>query len=134
MPCTEEEIFSLETDLNINLPKAYKEFLLWGGHEAGGLLEGSDCFFKHILNIQKWAIDLLNENDFPESLPKDAFVFYMHQGYEFMFFKISEGDDPPIYIYNELNNQSLFSKAYLKYSDFLLIFLEEQANYLKEMF
>lgn len=130
-PCTEQEIYSLEADLSITLPKAYKEFLLWGGHEAGGLFEGSDCFLRHLLNIQEWAIDLLNENSFLEILPKDAFVFYMHQGYEFMFFNLSEGDDPPIYIYNEQNNHSSFVKAYPKYSEFLLTFLEEQAKYLK---
>ena len=31
----------------------------------------------------------------------DDFVFFMHQGYEFCFFKLSEGDNPPVYFYSE---------------------------------
>lgn len=35
------------------------------------------------------------------TLPADAFVFSMHQGYEFNFFVICEGNDPPVYKYVE---------------------------------
>jgi hypothetical protein len=45
-PSTKEEVSYLEEQLLLSLPLAYKEFLLWGGHSAGGLMQGSDCFFK----------------------------------------------------------------------------------------
>jgi hypothetical protein len=34
-------------------------------------------------------------------LPSNAFVFYGHQGYEFGFFLLGQGDDPPVYQYVE---------------------------------
>ncbi len=36
-----------------------------------------------------------------EALPGDAFVFYMHQGDEFGYFRLSDGNDPAIYQYYE---------------------------------
>jgi len=36
-----------------------------------------------------------------EGLPSDAFIFSMHQGYEFWYFRISEGDNPPVYGFHE---------------------------------
>jgi len=48
-------------------------------------MEGSSCFFKSLLDIQEIAVELLEDNQFPESRSPDAFVFFMHQGYYFMF-------------------------------------------------
>jgi len=31
-------------------------------------------------------------------LPSLAFVFLVHQGYQFIFFNMAEGDDPPVYL------------------------------------
>jgi hypothetical protein len=44
---------------------------------------------------------LLAENHFEEPLPKNAFVFYMRQGYQIMFFHLGEDEDPPIYFFGE---------------------------------
>src|SRR5207248_219520 len=92
VPCTEEEVRKLEQQVGLKLPQAYREFLLWMGHNGGGLLQGSDCFYQHLPRIQKGAVELLEEDGFPDPLPADAFVFLMHQGYQFDFFRVSEGD------------------------------------------
>src|SRR6266851_6487960 len=105
VPCTEDEVHTLERQLGFSLPGAYKEFLLWMGHGAGILLRGSDCFYQHLPPLRTWAEELLEENNFPEPLPEDAFVFFMHQGYQFNFFRISEGDDPPVHFYGEWTKQ-----------------------------
>lgn len=44
IPCTEEEILFLENRLQLSLPDAYKEFLLWGGRWARGFMYGSSFF------------------------------------------------------------------------------------------
>lgn len=100
VPCTEAEVRELEQKVGLTLPLAYKEFLLWMGHSAGGLLVGTDIFYEH-LPLQEAAIELLAENNVTEKLPDTAFVFMMHQGYQFMFFDVSAGDDPPIHYYLE---------------------------------
>ena len=50
------------------------------GHSASKFLQGSDCFFKHLPYLREWACELLQENKFSNTLPEDAFVFFMHQG------------------------------------------------------
>ena len=123
-PCTKEEIDFLEQQLGISLPMAYKEFLLWGGHKAGGLMEGSDCFYRHLLNIQETARLILEDDGFPQPLPEDAFVFFMHHDYQFLFFKIAR-DDPEVYGYIEGQAKRNFTRCYYKYTDYLMDYLEK---------
>lgn len=125
IPCTEEEILFLENRLQLSLPDAYKEFLLWGGRWARGFMYGSSFFFKDdFIDIQEVAVELLEDNQFPESLPADAFVFFMHQGYYFMFFRTSEGNNPPIYGYEDGQILLIFKNEYSTYTDFLTDQLE----------
>ncbi|MBD2292537.1 SMI1/KNR4 family protein [Anabaena sphaerica FACHB-251] len=123
-PCSDLEIIQLERQKNISLPSTYKDFLKMMGHGAGKFLRGSDCFYQHLPQIQEWAKQLLLENDFPEALPKDAFVFFMHQGYQFSFFRLSEGDNPPTYSYCEGQEEPDFVKSHDQFSDFLKVEIE----------
>ncbi|MEH2196707.1 SMI1/KNR4 family protein [Nostoc sp.] len=120
-PCSDLEIIQFERQNGITLPSNYKDFLKMMGHGAGKFLRGSDCFYQHLPQIQKWAKELLVENDFPEALPEDAFVFFMHQGYQFSFFRLSEGDNPPTYSYCEGQQEPYFVKSHDTFSDFLAV-------------
>ncbi len=100
------------------------------GHGAGKFLRGSDCFFKNLPYLKEWAIELLQENNFAEPLPDDAFVFFMHQGYQFSFFRLLEGDDPPTYSYSEGTNQTSFIKSHERFSEFLTTEVKVHAKYL----
>ena len=128
--CTQDEVITLERQLSISLPKAYQEFLLLMGHGAGKFLRGSDCFFAHLPYLQDWAVKLLKENNFLASLPEDRFVFLMHQGYQFSFFRLSEGDDPPTYSYCEGTDHTSFMKSHESFSDFLATEVEIHTQYL----
>ncbi len=119
IPYTEDEIRMLEQQLGLPLPGAYKEFLLWIGHGAGGFLRGSDCFYDHLPRLRAWAMRLLWENGYAEPLPEDAFVFYMHQGYLFYFVRVGEGDDPPVYFYSEAMETPAFIIEHPNLADFL---------------
>lgn len=129
IPCSPEEIRALEEQLGLSLPGAYKEFLLWMGHNAGSFLRGSDCFYQDLRHLREWAIELLEENDFSETLPNDAFVFFMHQGYQFAFLRTCEGDDPPVYYYHEGMDQTSFIRAYRSFSEFLSNEIDAHAEY-----
>ncbi|WP_458122146.1 SMI1/KNR4 family protein [Paenibacillus sp. Z6-24] len=101
---TASEVEQCEQVLGSKLPNQYREFLLAIGHDAGLLFQGTDILFRNVddlLELRKEAEDLLAENEETYILPTDAFVFSMHQGYEFSFFVISEGNDPPVYQYVE---------------------------------
>lgn len=129
IPCSVDEVVHLEKKLKITLPSAYKEFLLWMGHSGAEFLRGSDCFYKNLLQLKNWAVELLEENNFPETLPSEAFVFFMHQGYQFGFFKLTEGDDPPIYYYNEVDHKKTFELSYINFSEFLSTEIEARINF-----
>ncbi len=119
-PASQQEIDSLELKLEFSLPEAYKEFLLWGGKDPGEIWSGSVCAIAEVADIQDSAIELLDENNFPLSLPNNAFVFLMHQGYQIMFFEISNEENPPVYFYSEGQEDKHFQKLYDSFSECLI--------------
>lgn len=100
-PCTEDEMRALETQLGIKFPGAYREFLLTMGRNAGTFLNGSDYTCEELFQLQRLARSILSADALNNALPNDAFVFLAHQGYQFAFFRTSEGDNPPVYFYTE---------------------------------
>lgn len=125
IPCTGGEVQELEKALGHRLPEAYRAFLFWMGHSGGGFLRGSDCFYEQLRDIQIFAKELLEEDQFGGVLPEEAFVFFMHQGYQFNFFCFNEGEDPPVYVYREeIPVQTTFSRLYPTVSDFLVTEME----------
>ena len=128
--CSNQEVWQLERQLGVKLPQAYREFLLLMGKEAGQFLRGSDCFYQHLPELQTAAIELLEENHFPQLLPNDAWVFFMHQGYQFSFFRLGEGEDPPTYSYCEAETEQSFVKSQERFSQFLLTEIDLHEKYL----
>ncbi len=133
VPCTEEEVGILEGKIGRSLPAAYREFLLWMGRGTGGLFSGSECLYWDLLSLQKSAIELMQEDGFMEPLPEDAFVFLMHQGYQFNFFCTGEGNDPAVYYYLEEQTKSSITTIYPHYSDFLLAAVEYNAKIIEHV-
>jgi hypothetical protein len=124
---TEEEVLHLEQELGQALPAAYKEFLLWMGHGAKGFMVGDLMYFPRIpgyaeapWDLTKEAHKLLDESAFPEPLPVDAFVFSMHEGYQFWFFRFTEGDDPPVYGFGDGQTKDHFDVIDGTFSEFML--------------
>lgn len=107
--CSEQQVDLIEQHFAVKLPSTYVAFLLRMGKEAGSFMLGSSAFYDEIYSLREYAIELLAENNF-KPLPDNAFVFFMHQGYQFGFFDVSEGDNPPVYYYNEGNEQTDFMK------------------------
>lgn len=100
-PCTLEEVEDLERWSRHRFPEAYREVLLWMGRGGGGLLGGSDCFYRHLKDRPSFAQELLEEDQFADKIPDNTFIFFMHQGYQFNFFYFDDGDDPPVSWYIE---------------------------------
>ena len=131
--CTEQEVAALEQQLNVRLPGAYREFLLWMGKDGGDLLRGTDCSYEIIPKLEPWAVELLAENGLSHLLPGDAFVFLMHQGYQFMFFRLSEGEDPAVYHFDQTSHQESATTAASCFSVFLLGLIEDYAQAAQEL-
>lgn len=99
--CSDAELAAFQRERRIELPEAYLHYLRAVGANPGEFLRGSDLAFEQLDELQTGARLLLEDDDGP-SLPEDAFVFCSHQGYQFLFFRLSEGPDPPIYHYLEM--------------------------------
>jgi hypothetical protein len=100
--CTEAELDTLEQEAGVHLPKAYADFLRVNGVIPDEAFKGSDCSLDTLIDLQGAAEALLVESGTEYALPHNAFVFLMHQGYQFFFFEAAETPaDPPVLYYME---------------------------------
>jgi hypothetical protein len=132
VPCSEEEVHALENQLGRALPAAYREFLLLMGQRTGGLLGGTNWLYEDLEVSQDDAVELMRRDRFPVLLPSDAFVFLMHQRYQFMFFRLTEGDDPPVYYYIESDNEIALKIHASRYSVLLFNIIDAEGRLIAE--
>lgn len=132
--CSDDEIQEIERQLKLSFPEAYKEFLRWMGKDGGPILKGSDCFYKHLLYLRAWADELLKENNLFGILPANSFIFFMHQGYQFAFMYLEDGDNPPIYYYNEMEYSADkgFAVSYFSFTDYLTAEIENTIIFIEK--
>ena len=121
IPANTGQIQSVLDNFKIEeFPSTYNEFLKrMGNGTRNGFLQGSSCFFNELENLKEWSLELLKENNSKLILSDNDFVFWMHQGYQFSFFKLDEGDDPPVYYYTEVTNQLDYVKITNSFTNFL---------------
>ncbi len=99
---TQADIESLQTALGVELPRAYKDWLLKFGADRDGPLVGSDCFIEHIVENTADLRELLTENGCADVLSESYVCFLMHQGYIAAWFENGTGrDDPYVWFFNE---------------------------------
>jgi hypothetical protein len=108
--CKLDEIIKLEEFIGAPLPKAYREFLIIMGKKAGKLFMGSNYYYSEVFKLRQSALELLEFNKFTIPLPENAFVFLMHQGYQFLFFLLDDSENPIVYYYSEGNKQVEFNQ------------------------
>jgi hypothetical protein len=100
--CTDAEIRNLEKHFDLKLPEIYRDFLRKMGRGAGLFLRGTDAFYNSLFGNREAMEVVLELDDCPFSISKEAFVFSNHQGYVFHFFDTSDGSvDPRVYGYLE---------------------------------
>lgn len=140
--CSTDQIKLIEKLINKKLPTCYNEFLTTMGCEMdrkdensrGGFV-GESIFYEDVFGdytLKNGLIEQLEEDGKDDLIPKikdnNVFVFASHQGYIFAFFKLNEGDNPPVYGYHEGQNRDFFPKL----TDSLLDFFEQYLEYGKD--
>lgn len=132
-PCSDEQIEELLLlTHNKKLPMAYEEFMRVMGNGAYGFMPGESVYMDELLFLKEWAVELLTENASKKVLTEDDFVFWMSQGCMFCFFKLSEGDNPPIYLYKERGPDS-FVKIAHSLTEFLINKLQQNPKTLRSV-
>ncbi|MCA6066948.1 SMI1/KNR4 family protein [Chryseobacterium sp. RG1] len=136
--CSSNQINNIEQKVRKKLPFCYKEFLENFGYDMdrkddysrGGFVGESICFdnvYGDHTN-KDGLIEQLQEDDKINLLSlinNNIFVFSSHQGYTYAFFKLNEGDNPPIYGYQEGQIANNFPKLTNSLSEFLELYLED---------
>ncbi|TKI59782.1 SMI1/KNR4 family protein [Lysinibacillus mangiferihumi] len=130
VPCTKDEVDEVKRLIGNNkIPKAYIEFLeVMGGGTEHTFLRGESCYIDELMELNEWGAELLAENNVALKLTPNDFVFWMSQGCMFCFFKLDEGENPPVYFYSEGKKKDGFYKITDTYTDFL------QRRYMKDKY
>ena len=126
IPCTQEEVDRLESMLpcQYHLPAAYKEFLLYGGKQIGNLFGYIDSSYRSAKVLleydRQYVIHLLKTEDPNARLPKNIFVICEHLNCHFSYLVLTEGEDPPVYLWEKgKGGLEASQKKYDSFSDYL---------------
>lgn len=123
---SEQEIEKLEQKFNIKFPKAYKEFLFLGG-EFQNCVEW-DTNYRHL----DWSQTNIKESMSEVNLQlKPFFAFADFEGSNCLFFFLDDGENPPIYGYdeskiytNEKGEEVYYKKTKNSFSDFIELHID----------
>lgn len=121
--CTALEVSNLESYINHKLPAVFKDFMLWMGKGPEKIMPETTFFFHNWLpnkkenDLLKQAKELVIENEIIPNVLANSFVFLFFQQFYFEFFRLDEGDNPPVYAYKEGGK---INKIYPSFSDYVL--------------
>ncbi len=120
--CKEIEIQEIENEIEFKLPNLYRIYLSEMGKYAGNFMRGSSAFYSDLPDLRDATVELFQENKFDYLLPENAFVFWMHQGYQTAFFLLDDKivEDPEVFYFGEGEELKELKKIN-SFSDFLQI-------------
>ena len=138
VPCTMDEVIELESMLpnSYHLPEAYKEFLLYGGRGMGSIFNVVDFSYNMAIillkNKYQDIYDMLEAYEEPDfKLPIDIFVINDHLESNFNYFFLTEGENPPVYWWEE--DEGSLKEASIKradsFSQFLMGVIKDKATF-----
>jgi hypothetical protein len=86
------------------LPEVYKDFYERCSSSVPTNLIGTDLISDNP-ELKKWAIELLQEKGVHNFLAEKDFVFMMHQGYMFWFFRADGNPNPDVLGFSEVDKE-----------------------------
>ena len=110
-----DKLSRIEKELHFSLPEIYKRFYDRCSYSIPVNLVGTD-WNTYKVNLNEGAVELLKDDGADNFLESDDFVFMMHQGYMFWYFKSNGDPDPIVYAYKENN---LFPEERERFSEFI---------------
>jgi hypothetical protein len=119
--CSAEQIEQVATDNGHPLPAAYFDFLKRAGW-TWPLSGGYSVIFPQIAHNKETALSLFEEMGVAVSLLERAIVFFEHGGYIIYYVNDGEGEDPPVYRYQD--DMAGPELRFPRYSEWLLWFID----------
>lgn len=120
-----------EETLGHRLPAAYVEFLALCGAGSGGRFDGSGLTSPRSghFESQRKEVERCLQLHFGMDLPSDYWVLEEWMGGYFSFFRLDEGDDPPVYEWFEGEETFEFTQRTASFTEYLGQRLDEWSHY-----
>lgn len=116
-----DKLSKIESERHISLPDIYRRFYDLCSVTIPENLVGTDIWNNSRFDLNEGAAKLLEEDKTNNFLAADDFVFMMHQGYIFWYFKANGDIDPIVYGYHEgklkPDNHGRFSEFVKEYTE-----------------
>ncbi|MEO6229684.1 MAG: hypothetical protein ABJB11_16150 [Ferruginibacter sp.] len=97
-----DKLSEIVNECHILFPQVYRDFYELCSFSIPDSFVGTDLINNHSYSdLNNGAVELLKENGIYNFLESDHFVFMMHQGYMFWYFKANGDSDPIVYGYYE---------------------------------
>ncbi|GAA6154318.1 SMI1/KNR4 family protein [Pseudoteredinibacter isoporae] len=91
------DVGRIESLADLQLPEAYKSFLLSFGKNAGKLANDVVFFYSEILGLKEELEEMIDEEGLDFEIPSKAFIFSGYQGFQYHYFICDGKDDPEVY-------------------------------------
>jgi len=121
----------IEKQFSIKLPKAYKDYLLIFGKNAGELFDDKSICFPNILDFKKEFDNFVIHEKINYKLPENAFVFYKPNNVLFYYFICDGISDPIVYSFDVVDGENISYShftQFLKLSIFDLFFYKNESS------
>ena len=89
----------------------------------GSVFTGEDLYYETVLELKDIFAEFLEYEKVEWEVPDNIFIFWTHHDYKFYFFDVTEGDDPPIYVF--IQGQKLPLKTAESFSVQLTVFYKQ---------
>jgi len=112
------------------LPEAYLKFMECAGR-GYVMFKGSDYSISDMESfkeLKEGALEVLEECNFKKRINDDQFVFMGHQGYMYWLFNLNDGDNPPVYFFEESYDEVYTQGDFIKLSDTFSEYLIKKYN------
>lgn len=115
LACTTSQVDDVQNCMPGKMPLAYRLFLQAMGAGAGRFFRGTSVYYPTMIGLTEAAQEILEDNGGNTKLPDDAFVFAMHQGYQFFYFRCNS-DNPPVYHYMDGESEAtMWADSYTQF-------------------
>lgn len=102
--CSLQEIMRFEESINANLPHIFNKFLQVFGLSDDFLSDigclGKDTIYSILLSLKSRFLQACADAMISERLNDMDFIFISRENTYFYFFRLNEGDDPPVFVFN----------------------------------
>lgn len=135
VPCTEQEISAMAAQLPPQrIPEAYRELLVYGGRKLGGVYGAVDISYEMTWTLLSHGyrdiVAMIRPWDKDVVLPAHLFVINEHLGSNFTFVRLDEGDDPPVYLWEEgEGGLEVATREHDTFSAFLLQLVQQHVRH-----